>query len=140
MLPVDVDSMPTTQMLSLATAPSPYSLPLNSALGTADQLAPSQCSISGPVMLLPTAHTSLAATAVTSYRLPPPTSGLGTALHVLPFQCSVSPWPEPYRDVAECPTTHPSLAVTAATPFSMLNDELPLGLGTALHTAPFQRR
>src|SRR6266446_2432735 len=64
-------------------------------LGTTFQAEPSQCNVSvrssyAPGRDLPTAHTSLDATASTAKRMSLSTVGLGTMLQAAPFQCIVS--------------------------------------------------
>ena len=77
------------------------------------------------LMLYPTAHTSLADTAVTPFRAGSPDArlGLGTMLQAVPFQCSISVW------VPEYPTAHTSLADIAATPVKLLGPDLGVRTG-----------
>src|SRR6476646_9163095 len=99
-------------------------------------MVPFQCSISVWLPAMPTAQTSLAATAATPSRtLLAPGLGLATTAHAVPFQCSTSvrlALPEKYM-----PTAHTSLAATAVTPKSW-SDTLALALVTMDHAVPSQ--
>src|SRR5258706_2216033 len=109
------------------------------------QLMPFQCSARakpGESDPLPTAIASFEATAATARKEPvtPAGSDIGLMLHVEPFQCSIS------GVLLSSPTAHTSwaeMAVTAASLFSPGRPErgprrLLFGLGTRLHTVPFQ--
>src|SRR5205823_2541757 len=85
-----------------------------SGCGTRLQALPFQCIISDPgLLLVPTAHTSLAEIAFTAQGIKLYTSGPGTMLHAFPSQCSMScseevPW-------SKTPTVHASPGATADT-------------------------
>src|SRR5437867_515703 len=90
----------------------------------------------------PTAHISLADAAETPSKPacePGPTGlGLGTTLHSVPSQCNTSVRLGPFMILYK-PTAKTSLADTAATSRSSLLPRMEgLGLGTMLHSLPFQ--
>src|SRR5437867_8763907 len=84
-----LDAMVATPNRMLSFVPS-------LGLGTTFQAEPSQCNVSvrsspyPPGLDLPTAHTSLDATASTAKRMSWSTFGLGMMLQAAPFQCIVS--------------------------------------------------
>src|SRR6266480_3825164 len=79
---------------TVATPNRSLSSVLSLGLGTTLQAEPFQCNVSvrsspPPGLDLPTAHTSLEATASTAKRMSSSTVGLDTMLQVAPFQCIV---------------------------------------------------
>src|SRR5215472_9241401 len=109
-------------------------------LGTWVHALPSQCSTSAlPIVLVrsrPTAHTSVAETALTANSATtwPGGVGLGTRVHVRPSQCSTRVVSR--LSVPPEPTAHMSVAEAALTPDRPLIPAL--GVGTRAHLLPFQ--
>src|SRR6266508_4323308 len=114
-----------------------------SGVGTIDQAAPSQCSISAfPVRLRPTAQALLDPKSTTPSRIDfadPVVAGVGTIVHAEPFQCAaIGLVPaKPLRLVD--PTAHASFAPAALTASSFSSKNRTFGVATWLHRVPFHR-
>src|SRR5690348_3859922 len=139
-MPLLLSDSPTAQTSLLETTAAPARL-LNTApdgpgLGTTAQLVPFHRSVSVPLPLSPTAHTSVVDTAATPRSSDPepvpPGLGLGTMLHAVPSQCSVSVWNTvpALVEIWKSPTAQTSLAEMAVTPVRRLFPVPSLGLGT----------
>src|SRR5260221_9802193 len=94
-----------------------------------------------PLPPLPTAQTSLAASAETAKRMP--RGVLGIAVHCLPSQCSISTGNSPMQLWAPLPPTAQmfvgeSAAMPKSASESSGSDELDAGRGTRFHLAPSQ--
>src|SRR2546422_5318835 len=93
-------ALPTAHTSLDATVATPnrsLSFVISLGLGTIFQAEPFQCDVSvrsspPPGLDLPTAHTSLEATASTEKRMSSSTVGLGTMLQTVPLQCIVREW------------------------------------------------
>src|SRR5712691_10006549 len=132
---------PTAQMSLPETAATPASRPAE-GLGTAAQLVPFQCSVRvwAPLPVSPTAHTSLAETAVAPLSwlsCAPAGLGLGATVQLAPSQCKMRVCGLAKEVGSANPTAQTSLAETAVTPLSWSIGPT-LGLGTTLHLRPFQ--
>src|SRR5260221_5940931 len=93
-----------------------------------------------PLPPLPTAHTSLAASAETAKRMP--RGVLGMAVHCVPSQCSISAGKTPAQLWAPLPPTAQMLVGESAampksvTPSSGTGSGFDAGRGARLHLAP----
>src|ERR1041384_4057929 len=132
--------VPTAQTSLAATAVTPRRVLSTSGptfgLGITLQTLPFQCNVSvassSPMRLLPTAQISLAEITASAARLFKGMllGGLGTTVQAVPSQCRIRAG---FAVVAALPTAQTLLAATAATPSSLLIDELGLGLETTDH-------
>ena len=78
---------PTAHTSEAERAVIPVSVP-GAGLGVMVHAAPSQCAMSGPDGLLPTAHTLAGLSASAEVKTAPVTCGIVTGFHAVPSQCT----------------------------------------------------
>ena len=85
------ESEPTAHALEAEEMPIPARLPVAPPLGTRFQLVPFQCRIRlWPLVVLPTAHASVAEVAATALSSPLGRPELRVCFQLVPFQCAIS--------------------------------------------------
>src|SRR5262249_20804695 len=122
------------------TANSATTWPGGVGLGTRVHERPSQCSTRVVSRLSvppePTAHMSVAETALTPDRPLIPALGVGTRAHLLPFQCSARVF-DPELVLAD-PTAQALAGESSVTPDRRLPNAPGAGVGTRAQLVPFQ--